>query len=53
MAGACLRYALETNQEYGIWGGTTEDERRALRRHLSGTAASDAGSGEPARGAAS
>lgn len=28
----CLEYALETNQLAGIWGGTTEDERRSLRR---------------------
>lgn len=28
----CLEYALETNQKAGIWGGTTEDERRSLRR---------------------
>lgn len=28
----CLHYALETNQVTGVWGGTTEDERRALRR---------------------
>lgn len=28
----CLQYALETNQEAGIWGGTSEDERRKLRR---------------------
>ena len=28
----CLQYALETNQRSGIWGGTTEDERRSLRR---------------------
>lgn len=28
----CLEYALETNQVTGVWGGTTEDERRALRR---------------------
>lgn len=28
----CLDFAIETNQEYGIWGGTTEDERRSLRR---------------------
>lgn len=27
----CLTYALE-HREYGIWGGTTEEERRALRR---------------------
>lgn len=29
---ACLQFALETNEEDGIWGGTTEDERRKLRR---------------------
>lgn len=28
----CLEYALATNQEHGIWGGMTEDERRALRK---------------------
>jgi WhiB family redox-sensing transcriptional regulator len=28
----CLQYALETNQRNGIWAGTTEDERRSLRR---------------------
>lgn len=28
----CLRFALETNQEDGIWGGTTATERRKLRR---------------------
>ncbi len=28
----CLEYALTTNQEAGIWGGTAEDERRALRK---------------------
>ena len=28
----CLLYALETNQATGVWGGTTDDERRALRR---------------------
>ena len=28
----CLQYALETNQRSGIWGGTTEKERRSLRR---------------------
>lgn len=30
--GACLQFALETNEQSGIWGGTTEDERRKLRR---------------------
>jgi WhiB family redox-sensing transcriptional regulator len=28
----CLQFALETNQEAGIWGGTSEEERRRLRR---------------------
>ena len=32
----CLQYALETNQDAGIWGGTSEDERRSIRRRLSG-----------------
>lgn len=28
----CLEYALETGPRYGIWGGMTQDEIRALRR---------------------
>ena len=28
----CLAWALELGAASGIWGGTTEDERRALRR---------------------
>jgi WhiB family redox-sensing transcriptional regulator len=28
----CLRFALRTGQAYGIWGGTTEDERIAIKR---------------------
>ncbi len=41
----CLQYALETNQESGVWGGYSEDDRRRLRkrwlakrrrRHLAG-----------------
>ncbi len=28
----CLRYALDTDQETGVWGNTSEDERRALKR---------------------
>lgn len=27
----CLAYALVTYREYGIWGGTSEQERRKLR----------------------
>jgi WhiB family redox-sensing transcriptional regulator len=30
---ACLRFALGTGQNYGIWGGLTEDDRRVLRRN--------------------
>lgn len=29
---ACLEFALTTNQESGVWGGTSEDERRKLRK---------------------
>ncbi len=29
---ACLTFAVSTSQDYGIWGGLTEDERRNLRR---------------------
>ena len=29
---ACLEFAITTNQEYGVWGGTSEEERRVLRR---------------------
>jgi WhiB family transcriptional regulator, redox-sensing transcriptional regulator len=28
----CLEFALETNQDSGIWGGTSEEERRKIRR---------------------
>lgn len=28
----CLEYALRTDQQYGIWGGKNEKERRQLRR---------------------
>jgi WhiB family redox-sensing transcriptional regulator len=26
----CLQWALETGQDSGVWGGLSEDERRAL-----------------------
>ena len=29
---ACLDFAIQTNQESGVWGGTSEEERRKLRR---------------------
>lgn len=28
----CLEYAISTNQDSGIWGGTSEEERRQMRR---------------------
>ena len=30
----CLLYAIETQQEYGVWGGATVPERRKLIRRL-------------------
>jgi len=29
---SCLSWALETGQDAGVWGGLSEDERRALKR---------------------
>lgn len=31
-ADKCLQWALETGEEHGVWGGLSEQERRALRR---------------------
>lgn len=28
----CLDFALNTNQDSGIWGGLSEEERRVIRR---------------------
>jgi WhiB family transcriptional regulator, redox-sensing transcriptional regulator len=28
----CLKWALESGQDSGVWGGTSEDERRAIKR---------------------
>jgi WhiB family redox-sensing transcriptional regulator len=28
----CLAWALESGQDAGVWGGLSEDERRALKR---------------------
>lgn len=27
----CVEYALRTSQRFGVWGGTTERQRRQLR----------------------
>lgn len=29
---SCLEFALVTNQDSGVWGGTSEEERRKLRK---------------------
>jgi WhiB family redox-sensing transcriptional regulator len=28
----CLRWAMDTDQSLGVWGGTSETERRAMKR---------------------
>ena len=28
----CLEWAMESGQDFGVWGGLSEDERRALKR---------------------
>ncbi|MDH2427777.1 WhiB family transcriptional regulator [Sphaerisporangium sp. TRM90804] len=28
----CLKWAIESGQDAGVWGGLNEDERRALKR---------------------
>lgn len=30
----CLRYALDNEVEFGVWGGMTERQRRALKRSI-------------------
>ena len=29
----CLTWALDSGQDSGVWGGKSEDERRALKRY--------------------
>ncbi|WP_026460577.1 WhiB family transcriptional regulator [Schaalia suimastitidis] len=28
----CLQWAIDNNQDSGVWGGTSEEERRSLKR---------------------
>lgn len=28
----CLHWALDTGKEYGVWGGTSEDDRAEIQR---------------------
>lgn len=30
----CFNYAMETHQDTGVWGGTSAEERRAIRRRI-------------------
>ena len=30
--GICLQWAIDNNQDSGVWGGMSEEERRALKR---------------------
>jgi WhiB family transcriptional regulator, redox-sensing transcriptional regulator len=32
VAEPCLRWAIDSGQDTGVWGGTSEEERRALKR---------------------
>ncbi|HVU60914.1 MAG TPA: WhiB family transcriptional regulator [Mycobacteriales bacterium] len=34
----CLTWAIESDQDAGVWGGLSEDERRAVRRRRVRTA---------------
>ena len=34
VSATCLSWALASGQEFGIWGGLTEDERHRLQRRL-------------------
>lgn len=34
---SCLAWALESGQDSGVWGGMSEDERRALKRRSTRT----------------
>ena len=42
----CLEFAFDTDQEAGIWGGMTEEERRRVQRSKTG----DCGDPAPAYG---
>jgi WhiB family transcriptional regulator, redox-sensing transcriptional regulator len=37
VADTCLSWAMDARQDAGVWGGLSEDERRALRRRIART----------------
>ncbi|WP_121714467.1 WhiB family transcriptional regulator [Streptomyces sp. E5N91] len=41
----CLRWAMETREVHGIWGGTSESERRLLHRSAARAAVASATAG--------
>ena len=53
---SCLEWALSSGQDSGVWGGLSEDERRALKRRTARTrvrtAKSKGPSGRPHRSSA-
>ncbi|WP_411575188.1 WhiB family transcriptional regulator [Streptomyces fradiae] len=42
VAERCLRWALDRNEQHGVWGGTDETERRRMKRRAARKAALDA-----------
>lgn len=56
VAETCLRWALDTGQDSGVWGGMSEDERRSLKRREArarAARAAEGGAAEPERPKAS
>lgn len=33
----CLTWSIASGQEHGVWGGTSEEERRSIRRRAART----------------
>ena len=51
VAEACLAWAVESGQDAGVWGGLSEDERRALKRRNARARRTSELPGKPAPGA--
>lgn len=47
---ACLAYALDAGENFGIWGGLTTEERRTVVHHLTSPVTTGSGHG-PSRAA--
>ena len=39
----CMKWALESGQDAGVWGGLSEDERRSLKRRTARARRSNVG----------